>query len=71
MLKSGAKARGNVLPLKGFGWIIRSYMHFRTNFNNRQFDQRDHLNAMNYCPQQLTYLHDVHKIILFLRPSID
>ena len=58
-------------PLKGFWWVIRSLLHFRTNFHGCQFGQRDHLNAVKHCPQQLTYLHDVKSHCLRAHPLCD
>ena len=55
MLETGAKIRGKLLPLEVFFlffFIIRSFMHFRTNFHGFLFSQRDYLNAVKYCPQQ-------------------
>ena len=45
------KTRGKLLPLKVLvGYKI--FVDFGTNFHGCQFGQRDHLNALQYCPQQ-------------------
>ena len=71
MLKTGAKTRGKLLSFKGFWWIIRSFLHFRTNFHGCQFGQRDHLNVVKYYPQQRTYLHDVKSYCFRAHPLCD
>ena len=71
MFKTGAKNMGNLLPLKGFWWIIRSFLHVRTNFHGCQFGQRDHLNAVKYCLRQGTYLHDLKSYCFHAHPLCD